>query len=80
MNNDNEYYHSSDFPLITTISLFHPIDSIDRKDPHKVIFIFKKDRAIDQLISAYWRKELKVEPQQFFYQLKVIKSRLYAKE
>lgn len=73
----NDSYSSSDLALVTTLSLFYPIEAIDRQNPHKAVFVFKRDAELDRLIEAYWRKELKVEPQTYFQQLKVLKARLY---
>ena len=81
MNNqliNNDYYATSDLSLATCISLFYPLESIDKKNPYKAEFLFKRDDSIDKLIEAYWKRELKVEPQAFFAQLKFIKSRLYS--
>ncbi|HLL60640.1 MAG TPA: DUF5659 domain-containing protein [Candidatus Nitrosocosmicus sp.] len=81
MNNQlalNNYYSTSDLALAATISLFYPLESIDKTNPHKAEFLFKRDASLDQLIESYWRRELKVEPQTFFTQLKFIKNRLYS--
>lgn len=75
-----DYYHTSDLALATAISLWYPITSIDRQDPNKVDFLFKRDKEFDELIEMYWRRELKIEPQEYFSQLKAIKARLYSKE
>jgi len=72
-----DYYASSDLGISTTISLFYPIAVIDRTNPHKANFIFKRDEGLDKLIEAYWKNELKVDPLAYFNQLRVIKSRLY---
>jgi len=73
----NEYYESSDLALVTTLSLFYPIETIDRQNPHKALFLFKRNAELDQLIETYWKGELKVNPATYFQQLKIIKARLY---
>jgi hypothetical protein len=81
MNRENlklkDYYSTSDLALATALSLWCPIEAIDRTDPHKATFLFKRAESLDRLIEAYWRRELKVEPQAYFAQLKAIKARLY---
>lgn len=81
MNQENlkthAYYSTVDLALVTTLSLFYPIEAIDRQNPHKAIFLFKRDESLDQLVEAYWRGELKVNPATYFNQLKIIKARLY---
>jgi len=71
------FFKTADLALATTISLWYPLDCIERTSNSKVIFLFKKDKPLDELVQAYWRKELEVEPQAFFTQLKFLKTRIY---
>ncbi len=73
---DNNYY-TSDLALAAAISLFYPLEAIDRRSPQKAEFLFRRDAQLDKLIEAYWHGEMKVSPQAYFYQLKLIKTRLY---
>lgn len=73
----NDYYSTSDLALCCAISLFFPIEAIDRQNPHKAQFLFKRNGQLDQLIETYWKGELKVNPATYFQQLKIIKARLY---
>lgn len=75
--NINDYYSTSDLGLAAAISLSYPLEAIDRQNPYKAQFLFRRDKHIDQLIESYWRGEMKISPQAYFNQLKVIKSRLY---
>lgn len=76
--NQNNYYSSSDLAMVTTLSLWYPIETIEKSDPHKAVFLFKKHQNLDKLVEEFWRGEVRVEPKTFFSQLKVIKSRLYS--
>lgn len=76
MNND-ETFNTTDLILASTISLYYPIDGIDKLNPQKVIFVFKIDEQFSQLLKKYWRRELVVEPISFFNQIKYLKSRIY---
>jgi len=74
----NDYYFSTpDLALAVTVSWWYPIDSIDRTNPYKALFLFKKDENLDKLVEKFWKQELRIEPQAYFSQLKIIKSRLY---
>lgn len=73
----NDYYSTADLALASALSLFYPVEAIDRQNPHKALFIFKRDENLNQLIEAYWKGELKVNPSTYFNQLKVLKTRLY---
>lgn len=78
MININQYFRTTDLALATVLSLFFPLDSVDKTNTHKAEFLFKSDDQLHRLIETYWKRELKIEPQAFFAQLKFIKSRLYS--
>ena len=77
---DEHYYQTSDLSLATTISLFQPIEKIDRSNPRKSVFCFQKTPELEKLIDEYFRNEIKVSPQVYFNQLRAVKARLYANE
>jgi hypothetical protein len=74
---NNQYFSTFDLALTAAISMYIPLDSIDKSNPNRAEFVFKREEGIDQLIQSYWRGDLKVEPKLYFSQLKIIKSRLY---
>ena len=76
----NDFYSTSDLALATVLSLYYPIEAIDKSDPKRASFYFKRDENLDNLLEQYWRKELKIEPQSFFQQLRIVKARLYNEE
>ncbi len=73
----NDYYSTSDLSLAAALSLHYPIEAIDRQNPQKAQFLFKRDEHLNQLIETYWKGELRVNPVAYFNQLKTIKARLY---
>jgi hypothetical protein len=75
--NINDYYSTSDLALATAISLCYPLEVVDRSNPYKAQFLFKRDESLDRYIDAYWRGELQVSPVTYFNQLKILKARLY---
>lgn len=72
-----DIYTTNDLGISTAISLFYPIWGIDKSNPQKAEFLFKREEGLDELIQNYWSNSLKVSPLAYFQQLKVIKSRLY---
>lgn len=79
LTNEHDNYHkTSDLSLVTTLSLYFPIESTESVGNKKVLFVFQKSQKLDDLIAMYWRGELRLEPQKFFNQLKVIKTRIYS--
>jgi hypothetical protein len=77
---EKDFYRTSDLALATTISLFYPIEAIDKQNPRKAYFVFKREEGLDELIEKYWKGELRIDPKMFFNQLRVIKARLYGSE
>jgi len=78
---ETNYFRTSELPLVVTLSLFFPIDLVDKtSNPKRIDFLFKRSNNLDQVIEAYWRRELKIEPQAYFAQIKFVKSRLYSQQ
>lgn len=77
MTNQNSSYHTSDLALATVLALFYALEAVDRSNPYKAEFFFKRDDQLDNVIESFWRRELKIEPIAFFNQLKVLKSQLH---
>ena len=69
----------ADLALATTLSLWHPIEALERTPGlHRAYFCFVQGNDVDELVEQYWRREVRVEPQQYFNQIKALKARLYA--
>lgn len=80
--NEHDYFRSSDLALVTVLSLFYPIEAIDKESSAgRAFFLFRKDgEDFDETLRKYWSRQLAVEPQAFFSQLKIIKARIYSGE
>jgi hypothetical protein len=70
-------YITSDLALAATISIWYPLQSIKKDNPRRAEFVFLRDKNLDGLIERYWSGELQVSPQDYFFHIKQIKSRLY---
>ena len=78
-NNNHENFTTSDLALAATVSLWYPLQSVEHKlGTTRAIFVFIASHEVDGIVEKYWKRELAVEPRQYFDQLKAIKSRLYA--
>ena len=77
---DNQFYKTADMALVAVLLLFIPdsLEVVDRGNPYKVLFCFGKSPELDSLVKRYWSRELQVEPQAFFNQIKQVKVRIYA--
>jgi hypothetical protein len=70
-------YQTTDLAMATALSLYEPIEKIEKISPHKAQFIFHHTKELESLINKYWEKKLKVEPASYFNQLKINKGRIY---
>lgn len=72
-------YETSDIIIASAIiSVFgiHP-EFLDRTNPSRIIFIFKKQRGFERFLEAYWKKELTVELTAFAAAQKFLKNQIY---
>lgn len=74
---DENYYVTSDLGLASVLSLTHTIEKTDKSNLKRVLFYFQKTPKLEKLCADYWNKKLKVEPQAFFMQTKVLKNMIY---
>ncbi len=74
---NEQLYSTTDLTTAVTLSLFFPLETIDKTNPRKATFVFKRNPQLDDKLKTYWRRELLIEPQAFSNQLKALKTRLY---
>ncbi len=70
-------YKTTDLAVANALSLFEPIEKIEKITPHKAQFTFNHTKKLDSLIKQYWQGKLRVEPANYFNQLKINKGRIY---
>jgi len=80
MSTDNIFL-TSDFVLAVSLHYMGiTLDTLDRSNPSRVSFAFRRDKKLDDIIKAFWRKELSVEPLAFCHVQKELKARMYSHE
>ena len=79
MYDDTDFFlKTSDLALATAISVLGvAIEAMQETDGERMNFIFTKSDKLTDIVNRYWRGELLVEPQAYFNQLKVLKTRIY---
>lgn len=78
MTSKNTYFKTSDLGLVAALQIFgYPIETMDRSNPAKIIFVIAGDKMMDDLIQKFWSKNLEVDALSYFESLKNIKSRIY---
>lgn len=71
-------YETSDLNLAAVIFCHgYTLAKIDRSDPSRYKFIFGHTGDIYVVVSDYWERVLKCEPQQLFEAVKALKARMY---
>jgi hypothetical protein len=77
--NSKEYFESTDLGLATAlICRCYDLITLDRQDPRKVLFIFKREIGIEQDTDNYWDNRLEVKARSFFDNLRTLKNRIYS--
>lgn len=72
------FFKTSDLALATAISVLGvAIEAMQQTDSERMNFIFAKSERLTDIVNKFWRGELLVEPQAYFNQLKVLKTRIY---
>ena len=75
---DELYYESSDLAIVAALSMRFPVESIERlPNSNKVIFYFNLTPLLIKAVEEFRRTLMRVEPQAYFSQLKVIKNWVY---
>jgi hypothetical protein len=74
---NEKLYKTSDLSLASTLAIFFPVIDIDRSNPPRVNFLFIQTPELEETIDKFWRRELKVEPQEYFNSIKNLKNRIH---
>ena len=82
---DNEYldynkmFLTFDLGLATClVSLSYELWNLDKTNPKKVQFIFKRANGIDMVVNDYWQDNLKINARTLFDNQKMLKNRIYS--
>ncbi|MFA4880446.1 MAG: DUF5659 domain-containing protein [Candidatus Doudnabacteria bacterium] len=59
---------TADFELLT----------LDKANPRKVQFIFRREVGIEKVVDDYWADRLEVKARAFFDNIKMLKNRIYS--
>ncbi|MCL4390227.1 MAG: DUF5659 domain-containing protein [Patescibacteria group bacterium] len=52
--------------------------SLDKTNPRKVQFIFRRELGIEKVVDDYWSDRLDVKARTFFDNVKMLKNRIYS--
>lgn len=60
------------------LCLGYKLIRLDRDDPRKALFVFRKEPDIDTYANQYFSDQLKVKARSFFDSIKALKNKLYS--
>lgn len=75
--NEDHSFRTGDLSLAATLlSLGFSLVSLDTTDPSRVIFEFSSDAKLNEVVSAFWKGSLVVEPKTFWNTQRELKARI----
>ncbi len=75
----NNFYYTYDLGAAAAlVHLGFELASLDKENPRKVQFIFRRDALIEDAMKEYWSDSLTVGARGFFDTIKMLKNRLYS--
>ena len=78
MDQNKNFYETQSLLLgATLISLGIHLDSIFKNPEGKSIFIFLREENLDEILNAFWKKSLSIEPNLLWESIRFLKSRIY---
>ncbi len=77
INHRTNEYQTSDLACAAALSLFLPLQDVDKRDPRRAHFIFERTAELESIVAEFQRRKLQVEPRAYFDQIKALKTRLY---
>jgi len=74
----NNNFETTDLGLASAcVSTGYPISHLDKSNPNRVTFVFKRDPGLDDVIQQYWANQLQVSALLYFQTMRAIKTRIY---
>ena len=60
------------------ISAGFELVSLDKSNPRKVQFVFRREVGIEKMVDSYWADRLEVKARTYFDNVKMLKNRIYS--
>lgn len=76
--NQNEF-STFDLGLATVlVTLGYGLLELDKSNPKRVRFVFKREKKIEQIMTDYFNDKIKLPAQTLFNNQKMLKTRIYS--
>jgi hypothetical protein len=77
-NADNQNVFISDLALAASLlSKDVRLVNLDKTEPRKVKFAFKRTAVAEKIIDQFWNDQLLLNPRTYFDNIKLLKNRIY---
>ncbi|MCX6734316.1 MAG: DUF5659 domain-containing protein [Candidatus Peregrinibacteria bacterium] len=74
--NANELIGVADLGCATAIACYFPVEYLDRQNPNRVQFCFKRDKSIERITEQFWKGTLMINAVAYYNAFKLLKARL----
>lgn len=75
----NLYLHTFDLGVSASLTTKgFELVSLDKTNPKKVQFIFRRAIGIEMVVDEYWADKLEIKARAFFDNIKMLKNRIYS--
>ena len=79
LNDKTNYFYTFDLGCSAAlISVDFELVSLDKANPRKAQFIFRREVGIEKVVDDYWADRLEVKARAFFDNVKMLKNRIYS--
>ena len=79
LDDQTNYFYTFDLGCSAAlISAGFELVSLDKSNPRKVQFIFRREIGIEKVVDDYWADRLEVKARAFFDNVKMLKNRIYS--
>ena len=79
LDDQTNYFYTFDLGCSAAlISAGFELVSLDKANPGKVQFIFRREVGIEKVVDDYWADRLEVKARAFFDNVKMLKNRIYS--
>ena len=74
-----DYLHTFDLGAAASlVTAGFELVSLDKGNPRKVQFIFRREIGIEKVVDEYWSNTLEVKARALFDNTKMLKNRIYS--
>ena len=75
---ESEIFSTQELSLVAALITWgFTLDAIDKTNPSKAKFLFRRNSLLDQAIQSFWSNTAQVFPKTYFHALREVKSRIY---